>query len=67
MRMDADDISDRYRFEKQLKYMETHPNVDVLGTYIAEFNKSPKEEDMRVRIVPENLDGIKKWQRNVTR
>ena len=60
MRMDADDISDRYRFEKQLKYMETHPNVDVLGTYIAEFNKSPKEEDMRVRIVPENLDGIKK-------
>lgn len=59
MRMDADDISDKYRFEKQVKYMEAHPDIDALGTYIAEFNKSLKEKDMRVRIVPESLKGIK--------
>ena len=29
-RMDADDISKADRFEKQVKYMEAHPELDVL-------------------------------------
>lgn len=33
VRMDADDIMHPYRLEKQLNYMELHPNVDVLGSY----------------------------------
>ena len=51
-RMDSDDISAPDRFEKQLQYMNNHPEIDVLGTAIAEFNNSP-EEDMRMRICPE--------------
>ena len=36
-RMDADDISLEYRLEKQYKYLEQHPEVDVLGGSIEEF------------------------------
>ena len=56
-RMDADDISDAYRFEKQASYMEAHPEIDVLGTDIAEFNFSP-EENMRYRVCPAAHDDI---------
>jgi hypothetical protein len=33
-RMDADDISLPRRFEKQLEYMERHPQIGILGTWI---------------------------------
>lgn len=36
-RMDADDISVPNRFEKQIAYLSQHPNVQVLGGYIREF------------------------------
>lgn len=58
-RMDADDISERTRFEKQITYMEKHPKVDVLGTDIAEFECSP-DENMRLRICPDkHVDIVK--------
>lgn len=57
LRMDSDDISDDHRFERQILYVENHPEVDVLGTDIAEFNESPNE-DMRVRSCPEKHDDI---------
>lgn len=38
-RMDADDISLPQRFEKQVAYLETHPDVGVLGTLIQGFGK----------------------------
>jgi GT2 family glycosyltransferase len=37
-RMDADDISLPDRFEKQYAFMETHPEVDVVGGAIEEFS-----------------------------
>lgn len=43
-RMDADDISEPTRFEKQAAYLEEHPEIDVLGTATAEFNVSLDEE-----------------------
>ena len=49
-RMDSDDISDPRRFEIQSKYVEDHPDVDVLGTDIAEFNESPDEPNLRKRV-----------------
>ena len=36
-RMDADDISLPDRFEKQVKYLEEHPDVDVVGGAIEEI------------------------------
>lgn len=37
-RMDADDISLPNRFEKQVKYLEEHPDVDVIGGAIEEID-----------------------------
>ena len=56
-RMDADDISVPERFEKQLAYIGANPEIDVLGTDIAEFDISPDEE-MRLRICPEKHNDI---------
>lgn len=36
-RMDADDIADAYRFEKQVSYLEKHPDIGVCGTLFQEF------------------------------
>lgn len=59
-RMDSDDISDPMRFETQIAYIEKHKEIDVLGTDIAEFNKSPNELNKRVRACPAKHEEIKK-------
>lgn len=58
LRMDSDDISDSTRFEKQISYVENHPDIDVLGTDIAEFNLSPDEKNKRIRSCPKKHDDI---------
>lgn len=58
-RMDSDDISDKDRFKRQCDYIEHHPDIDVLGTDIAEFNSS-LEEKMRVRACPKMHEDIVK-------
>lgn len=60
LRMDSDDISAPDRFEKQIAYVESHPEIDVLGTDIAEFQTSPDEENMRVRACPKAHEDIVK-------
>ncbi len=40
-RMDTDDISKSYRFEKQLKVFERYPQVDVVSSWIDEFKNDP--------------------------
>ena len=58
LRMDSDDISDARRFEKQIAYVEAHPEVDAVGSDIAEFNEDPTKEDMRTRICPARHEDI---------
>lgn len=41
-RMDADDISKTDRFEKQVKYLEAHPDLDVIGGAIEEMEYDGK-------------------------
>ena len=36
-RMDDDDISEPQRFERQLMYYDTHPEIDICGTYARSF------------------------------
>ncbi len=38
-RMDADDISLPERFEKQLKFMDGNPDIDICGSYIKMFGE----------------------------
>ncbi len=58
LRMDSDDVSDSHRFEKQIAYAEAHPEIDVIGTDIAEFNQDPMELDKRVRACPAKHNDI---------
>lgn len=58
LRMDSDDISAPERFEKQIAYMEGHPEIDVVGADIAEFDKNPFTEKMRFRVCPASHDDI---------
>ena len=41
-RMDADDISMTERFEKQMAYLEAHPEIDVVGGAIKEIDEEGK-------------------------
>lgn len=36
-RMDADDISELNRFERQIQYFDEHPKVECLGTWAVEI------------------------------
>lgn len=59
-RMDSDDVSVPERFEKQIAYMEAHPDVDLVGGQISEF---VEREDNVVgsRIVPCKHEDILTW------
>lgn len=42
-RMDADDINELNRFERQLEYFNQNPEVDCLGTWAVEINSHGEE------------------------
>jgi len=64
-RMDSDDISLPNRFEVQIKYLEEHPEIDIIGTNIHEFDNQMKKH-ISNKNVPEKQEEIKKYikQRN---
>lgn len=51
-RMDTDDIAVSDRMEKQLAFMNQHPEISVVGAQIAEFEEAP-DHIIRYRMVPE--------------
>lgn len=55
--MDSDDIARKDRFEIQIKYMEQNPDVDVVGSYITEFESNPDEIES-IKAVPLTHDKI---------
>lgn len=58
-RMDSDDIAYPQRFEKQVLFLETHPEVDILGTWAQEFETDPYTSQGFLRKVPTNLADMK--------
>lgn len=57
-RMDTDDISLPDRMEKQLKFLEAHDEISVVGGQIAEFRGTP-ENIIDYRKVPEDPEAIR--------
>ncbi len=51
-RMDADDISETSRFEKQMAFLEKHPEIDVVGGAIKEIDEEGKYRNKTI-IYPE--------------
>lgn len=60
VRMDTDDICIPTRFEKQIKFMEEHPEIDVCGSWINEFIDSP-DNVISQRRVPAKTSEIKNY------
>lgn len=57
-RMDADDISMPNRFQIQYDYMESHPEIDVCGTWAKLFGDIGKFSEKHLK-TPETFDIIK--------
>ena len=51
-RMDADDISENSRFEKQMAYLEKYPEIDVVGGAIKEIDEDGNSRNKTI-IYPE--------------
>lgn len=59
-RMDTDDIARADRFEKQIHFLNNHPEISVLGSNLSEFNSKPNDLNRR-RVLPENHHEIYKF------
>lgn len=59
-RMDADDICDSRRFEKQIEFLKTHKEIAMVGSYIHEF-EGDIENIKTMRKVPIKDSAIKKY------
>ena len=62
-RMDSDDICLPVRFEKQLQYMENHPEVDIVGGQMTEFI-GETSNIVGKRIVPLENDAILEYMKS---
>lgn len=60
-RMDTDDLALPQRFEKQCEYMMKHPEIDVVGGWIEEFDE--KTSYSAVKMMPETSEEIIKYAR----
>ncbi len=60
--MDADDISRNDRFEKQINFLKKHPDIDVIGSCILEFENEP-ENIYSKRDVPLAHEDIYKYSK----
>lgn len=62
-RMDTDDISYKDRFEKQVRYMEEHPEIDACSGWIDEFVDSI-DNVISIKKVPEYNSEIIKYAKS---
>ena len=52
-RMDGDDISRPERLEKQVRYLQEHPDIDLVGTQMNRFDEDGYSEVLRAPLQPE--------------
>ena len=51
-RMDADDICAPHRFEKQIQYLDNHPEIDILGSNAVIFHHERTEKSPEISDLP---------------
>ena len=51
-RMDADDICVPHRLEKQIQYLDEHPEIDILGSNALLFNDGQTDKMSKVSTLP---------------
>lgn len=55
-RMDGDDISVPERFEKQVAFLKTHPEIDLVGALMQRFNENGMADVMSAKEYPDKFD-----------
>jgi len=60
--MDSDDYAVPTKFEKQMKFLEKHDNIDILGSNAVEFLGST-DNIISTRVMPETHEEIMKFAR----
>ena len=58
-RMDSDDISESHRFERQVAYLEAHPDVDIISGSLQEFDAN--NECLNIRHYPQTHEECVKF------
>ena len=51
-RMDADDICVPHRFERQVQYLDEHPEIDILGSNALLFNDEQTDKMSKISTLP---------------
>ena len=51
-RMDADDICVPHRFERQVQYLDEHPEIDILGSNALLFNDGQTDKTTKISTLP---------------
>lgn len=59
-RMDADDISEYDRLEKQVRFLDKHPEIDVVGGAIIEIDEDGKSRN-KIIVYPESPADCKEF------
>lgn len=59
-RADSDDVCAPQRFEKQVKYMDEHPEVSIISSYIDEFDEDWRKP-MQMKTLPLTHDKLYEW------
>lgn len=57
-RFDTDDLILPDRFQRQIGWLRDHPDLDLCGSWIREFDADPQAEAGRIRRVPETHEAI---------
>lgn len=55
-RMDCDDLSVQTRLEKQVSYLQSHPEYDLVGTFMQAFDESGKRNMIESKQYPTKFD-----------
>ena len=58
--MDSDDISSPDRFKKQIEFLTTHPNIDMVGSWVTEFDGEP-DNIYSKRVLPTEPNEVYKF------
>ena len=61
-RMDADDISTPDRFEKQIEFLKTNPEVDVVGGFVYEFFEN-ENIILSYKEIPTSFSNLKRYSK----
>ncbi len=60
-RMDSDDVALPHRFEMQIKYLEAHGDVNILGSWAKEFTSADGIEKALLKQMPTDPQEMKNW------